>query len=74
MIAAIEDIGTRHRGDRVLVITHGWVMDVVSRHIAGHPRDAVLHVKRKNGESVWVTVAQTIQVATAPPSELLHFL
>ena len=69
VIAAIEDIGTRHRGERVLVITHGWVMDVVTRHIAGHPRHAVLHVKRKNGESVWVAVAQAIQAVTALPTE-----
>lgn len=68
VIGAIEDIGTRHRGERILVITHGWVMDVVTRHIAGHPRNAVLHVKRKNGESVWVAVAQTIQAVTAPPT------
>ncbi len=71
VIGAIEDIGTRHRGERVLVITHGWVMDVVTRHIAGHARHAVLHVKRKNGESVWVTVGQTIQVATALATESL---
>lgn len=64
VIAAIEHIGTRHRGERVLIITHGWVMDVVTRHIAGHAREAVLHVKRKNGECVWVAVAQTIQAAT----------
>ena len=68
VIEAIEDIGARHRGERVLVITHGWVMDVVTRHIAGHARHAVLHVKRKNGESVWVAVAQTIQAVTASPT------
>jgi len=71
VIEAIEDIGTRHRGERVLVITHGWVMDVVTRHIAGHPRHAVLHVKRKNGECVWVAVAQAIQAVTTLPDELL---
>jgi len=71
VIEAIEDIGTRHRGERVLVITHGWVMDVVTRHIAGHPRHAVLHVKRKNGECVWVAVAQAIQAVTTLPAEPL---
>ena len=69
VIGAIEDIGTRHRGERVLVVTHGWVMDVVTRHIAGHARNAVLHVKRKNGESVWVAVAQTIQAITASSTQ-----
>lgn len=57
-IAACAQIGARHRGERVLVITHGWVLDVLSRHVHGLPRSTVLHVKPKNGESVWVEVAQ----------------
>ncbi|WP_296445206.1 histidine phosphatase family protein, partial [Rhodoferax sp. UBA5149] len=28
---AFAEIGARHRGARVLVVTHGWVMDVVTR-------------------------------------------
>jgi len=59
-LAALADIGGRHRGARVLVITHGWVMDVVTRHISGLARNAVLNVKRKNGESVWVEVSQRV--------------
>ncbi|MGZ5802468.1 MAG: histidine phosphatase family protein, partial [Burkholderiaceae bacterium] len=54
VLAAFSDIGARHHGERVLVITHGWVMDVVTRHIGGLPRDTILHMKRKNGESLWV--------------------
>ncbi|MDO8286640.1 MAG: histidine phosphatase family protein [Rhodoferax sp.] len=69
VIEAIEDIGARHRGERVLVITHGWVMDVVTRHIAGHARNAVLHIKRKNGECVWVAVGKAIQAATDLPAK-----
>lgn len=57
VMAAFTNIGARHPGGRVLVITHGWVMDVLTRHIQGQPRHAVLHVKRKNGEWVWVEVA-----------------
>ena len=56
VLSAIVDIGERHRGQCVLVITHGWVMDVVTRHIAGLPRSAILNMKRKNGESVWLEV------------------
>jgi len=59
-LAALADIGGRHRGARVLIITHGWVMDVVTRHIGGLARNAVLNVKRKNGESVWVEVSQRV--------------
>ena len=43
-------------GKRVLVITHGWVMDVITRHIHHQPRSAILNMKRKNGESLWLTV------------------
>ncbi len=56
VLSAIIDIGGRHRGQRVLVITHGWVMDVITRHIAGLPRSTILNMKRKNGESVWLEV------------------
>ena len=52
---ALVDIGARHAGQKVLVITHGWVMDVVTRHINGLPRKAILNMKRKNGESLWIT-------------------
>lgn len=65
VLEAFADIGERHRGGRILVVTHGWVMDVVTRHIQGLPRHAVLHVKRKNGECVWVEVAQDL-TALAP--------
>jgi probable phosphoglycerate mutase len=62
-IGACIEIGARHHGDRVLIITHGWVMDVVSRHISGVARSTVLRVKPKNGESVWVEVAQGLMSA-----------
>jgi len=54
VLGAFLDIGARHAGERVLVITHGWVMDVVTRHVGGQPRSAILNLKRKNGESVWL--------------------
>ncbi|MCK9283680.1 MAG: histidine phosphatase family protein [Rhodocyclaceae bacterium] len=56
IFAAIADIGARHAGARVLVITHGWVMDVITRHLEGLPRSAILNMKRKNGESLWLAV------------------
>jgi probable phosphoglycerate mutase len=55
-LRAFADIGARATRQRVLVVTHGWVMDVVTRHISGLERSAVMHVKRKNGEGVWVEV------------------
>jgi probable phosphoglycerate mutase len=64
VLAAFEEIGARHAGERILVVTHGWVMDVVTRHINGHSRSTVLHLKPQNGECLWVEVAQQ-QLRTA---------
>jgi probable phosphoglycerate mutase len=57
VLAALDDIGARHAGERVLVVTHGWVLDVVTRHIHGHSRSTVLHLKPQNGECLWVELA-----------------
>lgn len=54
VLGALMDIGVRHPGERVLVVTHGWTMDVVVRHVAGLPRSAILERKRKHGENLWV--------------------
>jgi len=54
ILAAIMDVADRTGGERVLVITHGWVMDVLARHANGMPRTAILHVKPKNGECLWL--------------------
>jgi broad specificity phosphatase PhoE len=58
VLNAFAEIGALHAGGRVLVITHGWVMDVVTRKLAGLARNAILHVKRRNGECVWFEVAE----------------
>ena len=54
VLAAVESIGIANPGQRVLVVTHGWVMDVITRHINHLPRSAMLNIKRKNGESLWL--------------------
>jgi probable phosphoglycerate mutase len=59
VLAAVESIAETHSGERVLVITHGWVMDVITRHIANLPRSAMLNMKRKNGECLWLAVTPT---------------
>jgi broad specificity phosphatase PhoE len=58
VLGGIADIGNRHHGEKVLIITHGWVMDGITRHVMGLPRNAILNIKRKNGESLWVAVAR----------------
>jgi probable phosphoglycerate mutase len=56
VVAALHEIARRHPGERVLAMTHGWVMDVMTRHVRQLPRNLVLDMKRKNGESLWLTV------------------
>jgi 2,3-bisphosphoglycerate-dependent phosphoglycerate mutase len=63
VLEAIRDIAGRNPGGRVLVITHGWVMDVVTRHIGNLPRSAVLDMKRRNGEWLWVEVVGGTTIA-----------
>ncbi len=67
VLAAVREIGARHRGQRVLVVVHGWVMDVVTRHIGARARDAILGHKRGNGESIWLGVdGETIAEGQRP--------
>ena len=56
VLGALVEIGPRHQGERVLVITHGWAMDIVTRHVGGLARDTVLGIKPRNGDSVWAVV------------------
>jgi len=55
VLDAAMSIGDENAGGCVLVITHGWVMDVVTRCVRGLPRSAILHVKPRNGECLWFT-------------------
>lgn len=54
VLDAIREIGAANPGERVLLVTHGWVMDVITRHLRGLPRNAILPMKRKNGECLWL--------------------
>jgi probable phosphoglycerate mutase len=54
VLAGLHFVGRHYSGERILVITHGWVMDVITRHVAGLPRNAILNMKRKNGETLWL--------------------
>jgi len=58
ILDAIMSIAEPNAGKRVLVITHGWVMDVITRHINNLPRSAILNMKRKNGEFLWLEVTE----------------
>lgn len=64
VLGAFAEIGARHRGGPALVITHGWVMDVVTRQIGGLARNAIFAMKRKNGESVWIEATDHVLATT----------
>jgi probable phosphoglycerate mutase len=72
VLGAFQEIGAAHRGEKVLVITHGWVLDVIARHISGRERSAVLPEKPKNGECLWakVHVDGTITASNAPALQI----
>ena len=55
VLDALMEIGAANPGKRLLLITHGWVMDVITRHIGKLPRSAILHMK--NGEGLWLTAS-----------------
>lgn len=67
ILASLEDIAATHPGERILLITHGWVMDVITRHVHGVPRTTTLAMKRKNGEALWLAAtADSIKEIPAP--------
>ena len=54
IVEGVMRIAAQCPGERVLLITHGWVMDVLTRHASHLPRSTILHMKRKNGECLWL--------------------
>ncbi|EGV19215.1 Phosphoglycerate mutase [Thiocapsa marina 5811] len=56
VIAALHGIARLNAGGHVLAVTHGWVMDAITRYVGDLPRTLVLDMKRKNGESLWLAV------------------
>jgi probable phosphoglycerate mutase len=59
VLDAVAAIGAMHRGERALVIIHGWVMDVIVRQIDGLPRAAILGFTREHGTSLWLEACGT---------------
>ena len=67
VLDALMKIGVDNPGAHLLLITHGWVMDVITRHLGKLPRSAILHMKRKNGECLWLTAgASSIEALENP--------
>jgi probable phosphoglycerate mutase len=57
LTALLEIAAQQQGGGSALIISHGWVMDVIRRQLAGLPRHALLAGKPANGEMLWVEVA-----------------
>jgi 2,3-bisphosphoglycerate-dependent phosphoglycerate mutase len=70
VLAAVREIGARHAAERVLVVTHGWTMDVVTREVSGLPRSAILHHKPRNGECLWLEATQN-SIRPLPGAEVV---
>ena len=73
VLDAIASIAKDHPGERVLVITHGWVMDVITRHIMNLPPSAILNMKRKNGECLSLAATEHTIRALAAEARLPGF-
>jgi 2,3-bisphosphoglycerate-dependent phosphoglycerate mutase len=58
VLDAVMGIGEAEAGTEVLVITHGWVMDAITRHVQHLPRSAILAMKRKNMECLWLAAGR----------------
>lgn len=71
VLGAFAAIGARHGGEKVLVITHGWVMDVVTRHVGGLGRHVILNHKRKNGECLWLEATAGGECRSPAPESAL---
>lgn len=68
VLGAVLDLARGHGGERLLVITHGWAMDVIAREVDGLPRRAILHAKPKNGECLWLAAAgRSMRRLAGPP-------
>ena len=69
VLTGLTDIAEQHVDERCLLVTHGWVMDVITRHVLGVPRDQALPMKRKNGESIWLLAGSSAIVEVTAPAE-----
>jgi probable phosphoglycerate mutase len=66
---AVDAIAARHRGDRVLVVTHGWAIDVIVRAVDGLAPDTILPTKPANCECLWLLAdGRTLRRPATPPA------
>ena len=70
---AVHAIAARHRGERVLVVTHGWAIDVIVRVADGLAADAILPTKPANCECLWLVADRgSLRRGSAPPHAVVQ--
>lgn len=67
VLEALEAIVATSGHSPLLLVSHGWVLDVVTRHIRHLPRNALLGVKPKNGETLWLAASSGVIEETRMP-------
>jgi len=70
---AVHAIAARHRGARVLIVTHGWAIDVIVRAADGLAADAILPTKPANCECLWLSADQgSLRRRGGPPPAVVQ--
>lgn len=70
---AVHAIAARYRGARVLVVTHGWAIDVIVRAADGLAPDTILPTKPANCECLWLLAdGRTLLRRPAPPPAVVQ--
>ena len=73
VLGAVQAIAARHPGERVLVVTHGWAIDVIARAADGLAPDVILPTKPANCECLWLTVdALTLRRRPVPMAAVVQ--
>ena len=57
VVAALQEVVARHRGETVLLVTHGGVLDVVNRFARGLPLDTPRDFAIPNAGLNWLSLA-----------------
>lgn len=57
VVAALQTIAARHRGETVLLVTHGGVLDVVNRFVRGLPLETPRDFAIPNAGINWLSLA-----------------
>jgi probable phosphoglycerate mutase len=73
VLGTVDAIAEARRGERVLVVTHGWAIDVIVRAADGLAPDAILPTKPANCECLWLLADRgSLRRGRAPPQAVVQ--